>query len=109
MALATVSLNVLVAPEDGWKQIVAPGATINFIKLKNFPCNHGVYIYVGTSIPTELWEPTGYKLDGDDDCFMINVPTSAVGVWVRCATPSWGGGANSDQQKTRIDAIVTTA
>ena len=109
MALATNTLNVYVAPEDGWKQVVAAGTTINYLAVKQFPCNHGVYIYIGASQPTELGEVTGFKLDGEDDPFVMNVVTAAVGVWVRCPTPAWGGGANSDLQKTRLDVVVTTA
>jgi len=107
MALATTSLNKYVAPEDGWVEVVAAGSTINFIDVRPFPYNHGIYLYIGASKPTELWEPKGMKLD--DQCFHMNVATSAVGAWVRCMTPSWGGGKASDLQKTRVDVIVTTA
>jgi hypothetical protein len=107
MATATASLNIYVAPEDGWKEVVAPSSTINFIDVRPFPFNHGVYLYIGASKPTELFEPTGMKLDSA--CFKMNVATSSVGVWVRCLTPAWGGGSNADGQKQRVDVIVTTA
>jgi hypothetical protein len=104
----TVTKNIYVAPEDGWVEVVAPASTIQYLYAMQFPYNHGVYLYVGTSIPTELYEPTGIKMDSDD-AFVMNVPTGSVGCWVRCLTPAWGGGKHTDNAKSRLDVVVTTA
>lgn len=109
MVAATSSLNIYVAPEDGWVEVVAPGSTINFIAAKQFPYNHGVYLYIGATKPTDTNSPLGMKLDGEDEPFYMNVATAAVGCWVRCSTPAWGGGKSADLQKARVDVIVTTA
>lgn len=103
--MATTSVNVYVAPEDGWVQIVAP-STISFLEVRPFPYNHGIYLFVGAAKPTELYEPTGMKLD--EACFHMEVTTAAAtGAWVRCLTPAWGGGKHTDNQKQRVDVIYT--
>ena len=98
MALATTTLNIDVGPEDGWKEVVAAGATINFLEARQQPCTHGLHLYIGASQPAITVR--GFKLDNDDP-FRMPVVTSAVGVWVRCVTPN--------DRKARLDVIVTTA
>jgi len=99
MALATTTLNIDVGPEDGWKEVVAAGATINFLDARQQPCTHALHLYIGASQPAITVR--GFKIT--EEPVMINVVTSAVGVWVKCVSPT------HNNQKARLDVIVTTA
>lgn len=74
--------NFKVKPEDGWVAVTDAG--VDFIKIRQYPLTQPIFVTTGSTTPGN--DVRGYRVDGDEDAFTVNVP-EADNFYVRVRNP----------------------